>query len=64
MIDKPSAVAQEIVRAILTDLHGRKGIGNELEEIDGYVYNDMQRALTDDVVDPILRKRYPDILHF
>lgn len=64
MIDKHSEVAQEIVRAVLTNLHGRKGIGNELEEIDGYVYNDMQRKLTDDIVDPILRKHFPDVLHF
>ena len=33
--------ASQIVRIVLDDLRGRKGIGNELEEIDPDIYEEM-----------------------
>lgn len=38
-------VAERIVDVILSDLEGRSGVGNALEEIDDDVYHDMKETL-------------------
>lgn len=44
-------LATQIVQVVMTDLHGRKGVGNELDEIDGYIYKD----LTDELILKVTR---------
>lgn len=50
MSDVVHMVAVTIVDTILDDLRGRKGIGNELDEIDASIYNEMRDTLVLKVV--------------
>lgn len=42
-----SAAAQDIVEAILDNLRGRKGVGNELESIEPDVYAELENSLVE-----------------
>ena len=39
-------LAEDIVEAILVDLSGRSGVGNELEAVDNEVYDELEETLT------------------
>jgi hypothetical protein len=40
---------ERIVDTVLTNLHGRKGVGDELDAIDDTTYAEMRRELCDAV---------------
>lgn len=40
-----TSIAEKIVDAVLKDLHGRKGVGDELDMIDGDIYDEMKAEL-------------------
>ena len=42
---KAQRLSKKIVEAILTNLEARKGVGNELENIDPNIYSDMVESL-------------------
>lgn len=45
MTDEVAEIAYLIMNDVLVDLHGRKGVGNELDEIDPYIYDELKDDL-------------------
>lgn len=49
-----AALAAHLIDIILNDLHGRKGIGNELDQIDPEIYGEMENQLIELVTKELL----------
>lgn len=51
-----AALASHLVNVILNDLHGRRGIGQELDQIDPAIYGEMENDLIELVTKELLKQ--------
>ena len=63
MTDNTKSIAAEIVEAILRDIEGRKGVGDELEAIDPEIYDEMFADLVDVAFSKLGNHTYFGSLH-
>lgn len=57
-----SQLAEQIVHAVLEDLHNRKGVGDELDMIDSDVYDSLEEDLYEAVDGVIEEHRQAGVL--